>query len=112
MKALGVIGVIAGGLLVGIGGVCLVVIGAIALTPLLIGLIAILCGAICIALDGVHSRLRTLESKLSKTENMIRSQQPTTAESAAEETVDQLRREGLIGSAATATEKDIDEMIE
>ena len=108
MKALGVIGIIAGALMVFIGARFVFVSPVIALPPMLIGLIAILCGAICISLDNVYTRLRAMDEKLARTEQMIRSQQPT-----AEQMVDELRQEGLIRSGpATVTDEDIDEMLE
>ena len=108
MKTLGFIGITAGTLMVAIGGICLFAVGIIALTPVLIGLIAILCGAICIAFDSVHTRLHALDSKLSETEDLIRSQIPT----AAQDIVDQLRQEGVLRSEAKVTDDDVEEMLD
>jgi hypothetical protein len=102
MKALGIMGIIAGAPMVLIGALTL--FDGVIEWPLLInGLIAILCGAICIALDGVHAGLQALDNRLSKTEELIRSQQP----SAADQIVDQLRQEGLLRPGTTGTDEDI-----
>ena len=103
MKSLGVIGIVSGGLLILVGSACLVSYGTIAIVPLLIGLIAILCGAICMAMDRIFQRLEELDEKLSK----IQSKGPS-----AEHVVDQLRQEGLIGPGSTASEEEIHELIE
>ena len=112
MRILGVIGIVSGGLMVVVGAVCLGRIGTIGLTPLLIGIIAALCGSICVALAGVQARLDELASKLSETELLLRSNQPSAAEAAAEHVVVQLRREGLIRAASSASDEDISEMMD
>ena len=90
-----------------VGAIVLVVAGAAALTPMLIGLIAILCGAACIALDNLNARMQELSSRLSESEKAFRAQQP-----ASEQIVDQLRAEGFIRSGSVATDQEIEDIIE
>ena len=112
MKALGLFGIAAGVMMSAVGGVCWFYVGPIALTPLLVGIIAILCGAICIGLDTILDRLRRLESQVAELNLAHRKQTPSPGEVAARQTVAELHREGLIHDQSSVGETEIPELLE
>ena len=82
------------------------------LTLLWTGLLALICGAICVAMDRIGERLDMLQDQVSRINDLRQSQQRETAIAAAQQVVERLRNEGLLRSGAAVDDESIPEKAE
>lgn len=121
MRALGCFGVVSGIAMVVAGLILLFILRRAVLdpavlsmigVPALVGVIAILCGALCWAHRDTVERFDALSERMARLERQLIKPEPQQMPETPEQTVDELRMEGLLGAEKPLDDEAIERILE